>query len=378
MAAVRAHQGSPDPHLDVVPIPEVGPDDVLIKVTAAGISPGMLRVLALGRLRHLPTTLGAEAAGTIADVGSNVERFAVGDRVRLHPSLNCGRCGYCRTNRDMMCPQQAIMGHGAFGDGPLPLYRRYHDGALAEFVRAPYWQVDHLPDSIDFGVGAKINHFATAARALKSGDVRPGSTIIVTAPTGSVGAATAKIAKAFGVARLILVGRQRERLDAVAALGGVATEVVATNDLGADWPTTEALTAALHALLPDGADAILDYTPQGPTVAQCLPALATGGTLVHLGANDAVLPIALQDIMINCWRTVGIRGNTRTDAREMLALLGSGAVNGEALITHRYPLVETLQAFRDVRSRDTATPMWMVVATPGVHSSSDHRPGGLA
>ncbi|WP_396932501.1 alcohol dehydrogenase catalytic domain-containing protein [Mycolicibacterium sp.] len=195
MLAVRAHQGHAEPQLDTVPVPEPGPQDVLIRILAAGITPGVLRVLALGRLRHLPTILGAEGAGTIAAVGAKVTRFRVGDRVRPHPNLNCGRCRYCRTDRDMMCSQQAIMGHGAFGDGDLVSYARYHDGALAEYVRAPHWQIDSLPDGVGFTVGAEVNHFATAARALKCAGLAPGATVIVTAPTGSIGAATVSMAR---------------------------------------------------------------------------------------------------------------------------------------------------------------------------------------
>lgn len=150
MVAVRAHEGLLDPHLDTVPVPEPGPDDALVKVAAAGISPGMLRVLALGRLRHLPTTLGAEAAGTIARIGSSVEGFAVGDRVRLHPSLTCGRCVYCCTNRDMMCARQAIMGHGAFGithryllSDTLQAFR----GIQTRDAETPMWMVIATADS---------------------------------------------------------------------------------------------------------------------------------------------------------------------------------------------------------------------------------------
>jgi threonine dehydrogenase-like Zn-dependent dehydrogenase len=365
MLAVRAHRGSTDPHLDRIPIPEPGPDDVLIEVAAAGISPGMLRVLELGRLLHLPSTLGAEGAGTVTAVGEHVNEVRPGDRVRIRANLNCGRCVYCRTDRDMMCDQQAIMGHGAFGDGPSPLYARYHDGCLAEYVRTPHWQVDRLPDSVSFDVGAKLNHFATAARAIKCAGLRPGATLVVTAPTGSVGAATITLAKAFGVARLVLVGRNRGHLQAVRELAEVATDVVATSDLSDDWPTGDALTNALRDLLPSGADAIVDYTPTGPTAAKCAPAMARGATLVHLGSHDAPLQLPMHEIMVNCWRIVGIRGNTRCDTDEVLTLLGSGVVGGDDLITHRYPLTEADRAFAAVRARTGDAPMWMVVAKPG-------------
>lgn len=365
MLAVRAHRGSLDAHLDSIPVPEPGPDDVLVKVAAAGVSPGMLRVLEAGYFRYFPTTLGPDGAGTVTAVGSHVEQVKVGDRVRIHPNLNCRRCVYCRTDRDMMCPELAIMGHGAFGNGPLPLYERYHDGALAEYVRAPYWLVDQLPDSVSFEVGAKLNHFATAARAIKCADLRPGATIVITAATGSIGAATVRLAKAFGLAHLVLVGRNHERLQAVSALADqIAIDIVATNDLPHDWGNNNGLTRVLRELLPSGADAVIDYTPTGPAAQQCTAAIATGGTLVHLGSNNSPLSIPLHHIMIHCWRIVGMRGATRTDSDEILELLRTGAVAGDALITHRYPLVETDRAIQAIRTRESADPMWMLVAIP--------------
>jgi NADPH:quinone reductase-like Zn-dependent oxidoreductase len=87
----------------------------------------------------------------------------------------------------MMCPELAIMGHGAFGHGLLPMFARYHDGALAEYVRAPYRQVDRLPDSVSFEVAAKLSHFATAARAIKCADLGAGASVVVPAASGSIG-----------------------------------------------------------------------------------------------------------------------------------------------------------------------------------------------
>jgi threonine dehydrogenase-like Zn-dependent dehydrogenase len=365
MIAVRAHHGSTDAHLDTIPVPEPGTDDVLVKVAAAGITPGMLRVLEAGYFRHLPTTLGPEGAGTVVGVGRNVQQLNEGDRVRIHPNLNCRRCVYCGTDREMMCPELAIMGHGAFGRGRLPLYARYHDGALAEYIRAPWWLVERLPQSTSLEVGAKINHFATAARAIKCADLRPGATAVVTAATGSIGAATVKLAKNFGLARLILVGRDHERLQAVSSLAGeVAVDVVATHGLPGDWIENHGLTGVLGELLPSGADAVIDYTPSGPTAQQCTAALATGGTLVHLGSNSTPLGIPLHEIMIHCWRIVGMRGATRADGEDILELLRTGALVGDALITHRYKLAETRRAVQAIRARDSADPMWMVVAIP--------------
>lgn len=363
MLAARARQGSATLHLDKIAVPEPGPHDVLVKVASAGLAPGMMALLAQGAFTRLPTTLGHEAAGTIAAVGGDVDGVAVGERVRVHPNLNCRSCVYCRTDRDMMCPQQAMIGHAAFGQVPMPLYDRYHDGGLAEYVRVPYWLVDKLPESVGFDVGAKVHDLANAVRALKCATLPPAATLIVTAATGTMGTATVKLAAHFGVARLILVGRSAERLDAVRHLAGdIPTETVALDSLPADWANTQELTRALRRLAPGGADAVLDFIPDGPAGTQTLAALATGGSFVHMGANRSPLALPLAAIMVNCWRVIGTRACTRTDAQEVLALLGGGALTIDDLITHRWPLAQADAAVAALQGR--AEPIWMAVVNP--------------
>lgn len=312
---------------------------------------------------NVPTTLGHEAAGTIAAVGSEVEAITTGTRVRVHPNLNCRACGYCRSDRDMMCPEQAMMGHAAFGDVPMPLYDRYHDGGLAEYIRVPHWLVDPLPGNVSFDVGAKVHDLANAVRALKCADLPLGATLVVTAATGTMGTATIKLARHFGVARLLLVGRSAERLAAVRPLAGdIHTDVVALEELPASWAKEGGLTRALRALAPQGADAVLDFVPDGSATSQALAGLATGGSLVHMGANRSPLMLPMIAIMVNCWRIVGTRSCTRTDARETLTLLGQSLLDAEEVITHRYPLAEAIEAVAAVQSR--TEPIWMAVVNP--------------
>ncbi len=366
MLAVQVDHGSTSLEPTKVPVPAPGPHDVLVEVAAAGLAPGMMTLLARGAFPLLPTTLGHEAAGTVVAVGGKVPNSAgvhEGLRVRVHPNLSCGRCDYCRTDREMMCAEQAMIGHAAFGNGPMPLYEAYHDGGLAEYVRVPHWLVDPLPDSVSFELGARVHDLANAVRALKCADLRPGSSLVVTAATGTMGVATVKLAVHFGVARLILVGRSAERLAAVRRLAGaVPTETVALEELPADWAGAQGLTAALRRLAPSGVEAVVDFVPEGPAGVQAMGALATGGTFVHMGANSAPIPLPMIAMMANCWRFVGTRGNTRGDVRDVLGLLAGGALSAEELITHRFPLAEIDRAVGAMQSREE--PIWMSVIIP--------------
>ena len=363
MLAARAHSGSETIVLEQVPIPEPGPRDVVVKVAAAGLAPGMMRLLKDGAFKHLPTTLGHEAAGTVAAIGSEVGSVVVGERVRVHPNLNCRECVYCRSDRDMMCAQQAMLGHAVFGSVGTPLYDEYHDGGLAEYVRVPYWLVDTLPDNVSFDVAAKVHDLANAVRALKCASLPFGATVAVTAATGTMGTSTIKLAEHFGISRLVLVGRNADRLQEVRALAGsVATDVVALDALPADWATTGGLTRAVRGVVPAGVDAVIDFLPDGPATGQTMTAMATGGTLVHMGANGTPLPFPPAAMMVNCWRFVGTRSCTRSDARQVLELLATGVLDVDELITQRFPLSEAAIAIDALQRR--SEPMWMTVINP--------------
>ena len=357
MLAVRARDTTPDIFLDKVEIPRPEAHEVLVRVEAAGLAPGILVLLKRGAFRSLPTTLGHEIAGTVAEVGPGVDDAVLNVRVRVHPSLTCRSCRYCLTDRENMCAQMAMIGHAAFGSGPMPLYERYHDGGMAEYVRVPDWSLDLLPDNISFAVAAKVQDIANAAHGLKAVGMRPGSTLVVTAATGTMGTATVRLAPLFGVGRLILVGRHANRLAAVQQLASVPADIVAFDELPSDWTERQGLTQRLRELVPEGADAVIDYLPSGPGAEQALWSLATGGALASMGPNPAPLAVPIAALIAHCWRVIGTRSCTRTDTAEIISLLHHGVLRADDLITHRWSLQEAMDGIVAIQSRPES--MWM-------------------
>ncbi|MFT4229464.1 MAG: alcohol dehydrogenase catalytic domain-containing protein [Microbacterium sp.] len=341
-----------------VPDPVAGPGEAVVAVEAAGLAPGAFNLLRMGAVPILPTTFGHEIAGTVLSVGDASRSDLLGRRVRVHPLLSCGVCDYCTTDREMMCAQNAMIGHAVFGPEALPRYSRYHDGGLAQQVLVPVDNLDILPDQVDFELGAKAHDFANAVRALTLAETGPRSVIVVTAATGAMGVATIAIAREFGVRQVIAVGRDGDRLAQVAALD---PELVTPVTLGEE-DTAQSVAGRIRAVVPAGADAAIDYFPGGKGTSFIFGGLRAGSRIVHMGVNPEPFTIPPAAFSIHCISFIGTRNGTRRDAHDALRLLAADPERYRRLITHRLALDEVHLARDNFSSR--AEPMWMAVVEP--------------
>jgi threonine dehydrogenase-like Zn-dependent dehydrogenase len=337
--------------------PTPGPIDVIVRVHAAGLAPGVFSRLRSGSVPILPTILGHEIAGTVDEVGALVSPDLIGSRVRIHPNLSCGKCEYCTSDREMMCAENSMIGHSTFGPNALERYTLYHDGGLAEFVKVPAANVDPLPSNVSFELGAKVHDFANAIRALKLAQLEPASTLIVGAATGAMGVATIALARAFGVARVIAVGRDAVRLESVRQLDPDLISAVQLSDGG----SAEEFVDNVRLIDPHGAHAAIDFFPSGPGTSIVIGGLRFGGRLVHMGMNREPLEVPPAALSFKCITFVGTRNGTRKDASDAIQILALDPSRYESLITHRFPL-ERANEVRDLLLNRTE-PMWMSVIT---------------
>lgn len=357
MKALRAADHTSGLHLEEIPIPETRPDDVLIQVHAAGVTPGALRLLEMGRART-PSTVGHEIAGIITKTGERVPaELAVGTRVRVSPVLSCRQCEYCTSAREHMCDEGAMIGFGQIGHSS-PLYERYHDGGVAEYARVPYWNVDILPGNISFAIAAKVHDVATGLYSLERANLPKESVLLVTAASGTMGAVTLRLAQELGIKKVLLVGRSRERLEGMKSLTTVETAVVVTSNENGELDQ-QTLLESLRVAAPNGVDAIVDYLPSGGLIAKMLPILKTAGTLVHMGSNASPLPVPLALVMGKCWAIVGCRGHAREHQNKIIQWLTEGKLSVDDLITHRFPFSDVENVIK--RIEDRQEPMWLTV-----------------
>lgn len=345
--------------IEDAPDPAPGPTDVVVQVAAAGLAPGIFNLLRMGSIPIFPAIVGHEIAGTVVEVGSDADEGLQGRRVRVHPLLSCGRCEYCTSDREMMCSAHSMIGHAVFGPDAMGLYSRYHNGGLAELVVVPQANVDVLPDQVGFDLGSKVHDFANAVRALTLAALPPASTLVVTAATGAMGTATILLAREFGVSRVIAVGRNAARVEAVRQLdpGRVSALVLGDDD------TPEAAAAQVREVDPAGAHAVIDYLPEGAGLSKLFGGIRFGGRIVHMGMNRVPLAIPQIAVAFNCITYVGTRACTRYDALTALRILGQEPDRYARLLTHRFDLSEANEARALLSSR--TEPVWMSVVTPG-------------
>ncbi len=259
-----AHGDLSQVHLADMPIPPIGPQDVLLQVKAAAFNRLDLWVLqgwpAL-KLK-LPHILGSDGAGVIAQVGSAVTHYAVGDRVAVNPTLHCGECPYCATGRDNMCDRFAIFGEHA-------------DGFMAEYVAAPARNLIHLPEHVSFAAAAAASLvYVTAWHSLiVRGRLQAGEDVLIVGAGGGVNTAAIQIARLAGARRIYVVGADDNKLAHAKTLGAD----VVIDRRQEDWAK-----AVFQKSGRQGVDIVVDNVGAA-TFHLSLRALKKGGRLLTVG-----------------------------------------------------------------------------------------------
>ena len=229
MKAVRLLQvGSPLVELEI-PLPQMGPRDLLVRVRAAGICHSDAHYRAgVSRLRALPLTFGHEIAGVVEDVGEAVQGFAKGDRMCVHYLATCGECDYCRAGTEQFCRTVEMFG-------------KDRDGGYAEFVAVPERSAFLLPAEIPFEQGAILMcSAATSLHALHKARLQPGETVAVFG-VGGLGVSAVQLALCLGAAEVYAVDIHPAKLALAERLGAVAVDAsradpVATLRDRTGWP----------------------------------------------------------------------------------------------------------------------------------------------
>jgi L-iditol 2-dehydrogenase len=322
---VAMYYNNRDVRLEQVPVPKIGPGELLIKTRASGICGSDL--MEWYRIKKAPLVLGHEITGEVTEVGEGVKDFKVGDRVFSSHHVPCGRCRYCLSGHQSVCD--------------LLRTTHFDPGGFAEYIRVPKINVElgtlQIPDTMTFDEGSFIEPLACVVRAQRFAGVGMGQTVLVIG-SGISGLLHIQLARSRGAARIIATDISEYRLKAAAQFGADATI-----HGSADVPMR-------LKELNDGrlADLVIVCTGAMPAIQQAVRCVDRGGTLLFFAPTAAGVdvPIPLFDFWRDEINVVTSYAGSGADLNESLQLIRDQKVRVADMVTHRLSLAEAGLGFQ--------------------------------
>jgi alcohol dehydrogenase len=360
MKAARLHEAEQPIRVDEIPIPEIGPNDALVKIKATYINGGDLSMYhGLLPAGKLPITMTHEMAGVVEEVGEGVIDFKKGDRVTIDPSITCERsdCIYCGTNLSTYCTYFGVMGMRCLDDATghgKRIWEPYADGGFAEYLKAPAKNLLLLPDNISFETGGRVLEMGIGYRAALKAQIIPGDAVIVNAATGNSGSCAVKTVLLFDPSKVIAIGRSEKKLQMVESWAPNIIETVSSAN-------EEVHDRILEITKGRGADCLIDYSPPGSGLIfeDCLRSLRKCGRAIFVGGSREQLSLMFQYIMHMGISIIGCKSCPRNDLAEVIRLTSEGKLNWHGLVTHRFPISEANKMFETL-DKSIGDPMWVL------------------
>lgn len=277
-----------------VPVPEIGSNDVLVRVVLAGINPiDYFIVKGLRPVTIFPHIPGSEFAGIVEEVGENVKNLKKSDRVIVYPRIFDGECDFCLEGKEMLCRSGGLIG-------------QISQGGFAEYTVVPSKNVFKIGDNISWEIAASVPIAAlTAYHALKEANVGFNHLTVVVGASGNTGMFAVQFAKMMG-AKIIAISRKNW-----------------VKDFGADYVTDMERAYDVVRNVSGGkmADVVLDSLGS-ETFAKSLELVGLNGKIVIFGAltgGEATVP--LFKVYSKHLSIVGTTGGTRKEMMEIIAKL---------------------------------------------------------
>jgi len=314
-----------DVRIEEVPRPVIGPRELLVKILASGICGTDL--LEWYRLRKAPLVLGHEIAGTVAEMGEEVQGFSEGDRVFVSHHVPCNACRYCLAGNHTVCDTLHTT--------------NFDPGGFAEYVRVPAVNVEtgtfELPESMSFDEGTFIEPLGCVIRGQRAAGGCVGRTILVLG-SGISGLLHLMLARSAGAERVIATDVVPAKLERAQELG--ADDVI---DARADVP----------ALLKDrnhgrGADLVIVCTGAESAFAQAMDAVDRAGTVLCFATTQpgVDLSIPINAFWRNSITVMSSYAAAPSDLEEAIRAISAGVTDVCRLVTHRLPLERAGEGFQ--------------------------------
>ncbi len=338
--------GPGDIRIETVKDPEIGPDDILVKVKACGICGSDLHVFKTAGLEALqnPIILGHEFSGEVASIGNKVQGLNVGDRVFGTGYRNCGTCLWCRQGQTFRCPNPTVPGEG------LP-------GAFAEYVVVPNpmpgQMLFHMEEGMEWEEAAIIEPLAVAAHAVRRARLETKDKVVILGG-GMIGLNILQLARAMGVSTVIVSEPSLLRRNTASKLG--ASHVAN--------PTREYIAESVGTATGDEmADVVFECSGTSIALKQSPQLLRPYGRLIQVGMfeDEIKLEPEFMSLMFQ-FKNITWRGSGGQRWDMALEQLRTGQIRTRELITKRYGLDDIGKAM--ISQLDTELSIKVMIVFP--------------
>ena len=317
MKAVRLVKVGQPLEMHEIPIPEVGLQDILVKVKAAGICHSDAHYRAgVSPVRPLPMTLGHEVAGVVEKVGEKVTGLRPGDRVCLHYMVTCGNCEYCNIGSEQFCTSGSMIG-------------KYRPGGYAEYICLPARSVFKLPDGIPFEQAAiMMCSSATSFHALRRARLKAGEMVAVFG-VGGLGMSAVQLAHAMGALRVYGVDLNLGKLLLAEEYGVIpinASQVDAVDEI-------KRLTQG------KGVDVALELIGLPVTMRQAVECVSAFGRITLVGLNEKTIEInPYVELLCKEAEIIGVSDHLASEIPTLIDFVQTEKLDLSKVISHTIPL----------------------------------------
>ena len=322
---VAMYYNNKDVRVQEMPKPEIGDDELLLKVMASGICGS--DVTEWYRVPKAPKVLGHEATGVIAEVGKNVSGYKVGDRVFVSHHVPCNNCRYCLRGSHTACHTLHTT--------------NYYPGGFAQYIRVPKINIEsgiyRLPDGMSFEVGTFVEPLACAVRGQRLSGLKKDDTLLIIGG-GLAGILHVQLAKSKSVKKIIVADINPYRLKLAEKFG-------ATHTLDSKENLPQKIKEINDRCLADQVIVCAGATPAALTALDCVD---NGGTILFFAVPDPTvrIPVPITDF----WRKeITLKtsyGAAPQDLEKSLDLLSQKKIRVKEMITHRLSIKEAAEGFR--------------------------------
>ncbi len=322
---VAMYYNNNDVRMEEMPVPKIDDNELLVKVQASGICGS--DVMEWYRIKKAPCVLGHEIAGDIVEVGRNVKKYKVGDRVFVSHHVPCNTCRFCLNDQHTLCDTL----HST----------NFYPGGFAEYLRVPEINVDRgvflLPEEMSYEEGAFIEPLACVVRGLRIAKMKPGQNVLIIG-SGISGLLHIKLARAYKAGRIISTDIDDFRLKTAKKLGADAA-------IHAKENVPEQVKKYNDGRL---ADLVVLCAGAPSAVKQAIESVGSGGTILFFAPTEpgVEIPFPLFELWNKQVKMVSTYAGSPKDIEMAIDLIKSKKVEVTDMITHKLPLSEAAKGFK--------------------------------